>query len=269
MHSNTLNSKGMSIRYIFSLAAIIVSTCFLSGIAHAQYDERLRKEVQVVRPYEPAISDAFKINQMPRIDDSVSVTPSFSYHLMLRPATTHFPVVPIPSARMVSEPITKVYKGHGKFGLDMFASPLAELYISNKRSADYSYGVWVKHKSSFQKAKLDNDQKVDANLHRTNLTAFGKSMFESSALSSSVGFSHYSYHFYGFDTLALNPPSDSDKQHQQNAFINLAFYSTHSDSAHLNYNLSTGFSSFADRYSMEQNSFTIRAHFDKLSLIHI
>ncbi|HDP54735.1 MAG TPA: hypothetical protein ENN24_03505, partial [Bacteroidetes bacterium] len=81
------------------IASIGLATLYVNS-SFAQ-DDKLTKEVQVVRPYEPTISDAFKINELPKVDDTISVSPSFSYNLTMRPVAINFDVNPIPPARMV------------------------------------------------------------------------------------------------------------------------------------------------------------------------
>lgn len=228
-------------------------------------DEKLTKEVQVVRPYEPSISDAFKLNQLPQVDDTIRVTPLFTYNISLRPVNIHFPVIPIPPARMVAEPLTRISKGYAKVGFGNYSSPLVEAYYSNERSKEYSYGVWFKHNSSLGNIKLANSQKVDASFQNTNLTAFGKRIFEKSALAGDLSFNRFGYGFYGYDTVAaaLPIPEEIEEQAQQKIKINVNYYSTHSDSTHINYNLKANFQNFTDKFSMQQNTFGLRADLDK------
>ncbi len=250
----------------FSFTLGIILTIFASNGLVAQ-DGNLTKEVQVVKPYEPSISDAFKINLMPQVDDTLKLIPSFTYNLALRPVRTEFPVKPIPAARMVAEPLNKVYRGYIKFGYGNYNSPLAEIYFSNLRSKNWSYGVAVKHLSSFGNIKIDNNEKVDGAFAKTNVMAFGKRMFEKSVLSAAGGFNYHKYNFYGIDTSAIpsNPQllSNPDQQHQRLLHVNLSYHSTHSDSTHINYKFNGGFNAFADNYGMEQNSFNLKADLDK------
>lgn len=229
--------------------------------------DNLTKEVQVVKPYEPSISDAFKINLMPQIEDTIKLTPTFTYNLALRPVTSDFPVNPIPAARMVAEPLAKVYRSYIKAGFGNYASPLAEIYFSNTRSKNWQYGALVKHHSSFGDIKLDNGEKIDGGFTRTSVNAQGKRIFEHSVLAARGGFSYFNYNFYGIDTSAIpnqiQLPIDPDQQSQRLVDVGISYYSTHSDSTHLNYRFSSGFNNFADKYSMEQNSFRLRASMNR------
>ena len=250
------------------IASIIIASIGLASLyanpLFAQ-DDKLTKEVQVVRPYEPTISDAFKINELPLVADTISVSPSFSYNLTMRPVAINFNVNPIPPARMVAEPLTRISRGYAKLGFGNYSSPLAEIYYSNERDEEYSYGVWLKHKSSFGNIKLDNSAKVDANYSRTNLSAFGKRIFSKSVLLGNLSYNHFGYNLYGFDTLAIAQPipDSPENQAQRNFSIDLKYHSTHIDSTHVNYSASTKFNHFSDKFGVQQNTFYLGTNADK------
>lgn len=247
-----------------TLVCIQILFFLISTSTYAQ-DEKLSKEVQVVRPYEPSISDAFKLNQLPQVEDTVRIVPMFVYNLTARPVTLDLPVKPIPGARMVAEPLSPVNKGYVKVGFGNYISPLAEVYFANERSEEYSYGGWIKHRSSFGDIKLDNDDNVDAPFQKNRIGLFGKRIFDKSVLSGEGNFSTYSYNFYGYDTTSnYNPQPDAPvDQLQQNVDVSASFYSTHSDSSHLNYNFSTRFASITDKHSMQQSAFMLKSNFDR------
>ncbi len=254
-----------SLAYRIILLALFTAP-WLGSTLQAQ-DEKLTKEVQVVRPYEPTLSDAFKINELPRVEDTISVTPLFNYNLVMRPFRVSSSVSQIPAARMVSEPLAVARKGYARLGFGNYYSPMAEFYFSNERSKTYSYGAWVKHKSLFPKITLDNDLKVRAPHYTTNLTTFGKYAFAESALSGDMSYNHTGYNFYGYDTIPLPDPSvprpNAEKQGVNNFSVNLNYYSTHSDSTHLNYRAHTGFNHTSDKFDVHQNSFSIHGDFNK------
>jgi len=250
----------------FKINILLLTLCFFVNLNSVfGQEEQLSKEVQVVRPYEPSISDAFKLNQMPRIEDTIKTTPTFNYNLALRPVTTDFPVNPIPAAKMVSEPLLPVYKGYVKFGFGNYTSPLAEVYYGNERSKDYSYGVWLKHHSSFGSVTLLNGEKSDAPFSQTSFNTFGKRIFDKSVLAVNAGYNLHTYNFYAYDsTLATPLPiPNTEKQKQQLFKVGISYNSTHSDSTHINYFFSSGFENFSDNYSNSQNTFRVKANLDK------
>jgi len=67
----------------------------------------IKKEVEVVKPYEPTVSDANKINVLPQIKDSVTIRPAFNYSIVPMMVNTEYNVPAINAARMLAMPITK------------------------------------------------------------------------------------------------------------------------------------------------------------------
>jgi hypothetical protein len=242
---------------------------FFSNVQlYAQQDKdnnNLTQQVQVVRPYEPSISDAFKLNMLPQVEDTIRIEPTFSYNLTLRPVTIDFPINLISPARMVAEPLTRANWGYVKAGFGNYTSPMAQIYFSSTRQKDYSYGASLKYNGSFGRIKLDNGEKVPGKFQQFGVSAFGKKIFKASALDGGINFSNYSYGFYGYDTTqaALPMPSDIEKQKQQYVNLGLNYYTTHTDSLHLNYKINTRYTNFSDMYSNHQNTFEIKANLDK------
>ena len=232
---------------------VLFSITFLIGKSSFAQSENLKKEVQVVRPYEPSISDAFKINLQPKIEDTIKVNPNFTYGILQRPINTHFTPVPISAARMVSEPLPNLYSTLIRVGLGTNTMPLFEAYYNSKRNQDFMYGAWVQHHSSMGKIKLENGEKVDAKNGNTNISLFGKKMFVDKILQGDVGYTNSLKSFYGYDTNnpALTPNSDKQKVNNLNA--NVEFTTTEKDSAHLNYRIASQFQHLGDNFDMQEN----------------
>lgn len=254
-----MNTKTITTRILILVTLLAASTTIFAQ------DDNLTKQVQVVRPYEPSISDAFKLNLLPTVDDTIRSTPTFNYNLTLRPVSINFPVTQISPARMVAEPLSLANKAYIKLGFGNYISPLGEIHIASTRQKEYSYGASLKYKGSFGKIKLDNNQKVDGGLHHFNANVVGKRIFKNAVLDGGLFFSHFGYGFYGHDTTQAAPPIPDEvaNQKQQNFSVNANFYSTYSDSAHLNYRANTWYNHFADNYSNQQNSIELQTYFEK------
>ena len=69
--------------------------------------ETIRKEVRVVQPYAPTLFDAFKINLLPSLKDTVEFSPDFIYEISPKPTgPADYPLVPVP---LVSKTIVNQY----------------------------------------------------------------------------------------------------------------------------------------------------------------
>ncbi len=230
-------------------------------------DDKLNKEVQVVRPYNPSISDAFKINLLPKIDDTLKLVPNLSYIIIQRPITTNFSVTPITPARMLNEPMSELYNSYVKFGIGNSISPILEMYYNSGRSKEFNYGGWFQSHTSFGKIKLANGERVDDNFGRTDINIFGKKIFDKSVMAASAGFKKHKVTYYGYDMaapMATITPNESPKEQHFNQFnANLAYYSTYTDSTHLNYVFETGFNHLSDKFNIQETLLRLSFKMDK------
>ena len=101
-----------TISYQFILLFCIGLTSFsVSG----QIDNK--NEVTVIAAYEPTISDAIKLNFNPSIRDSIFELPKFSYGIQSTQILTNFQIDPIKPAKIVGEPISKLYNYYDSWKL--------------------------------------------------------------------------------------------------------------------------------------------------------
>ena len=57
---------------------LVLGMAILMGLPEGIYaQDPIDKEIVVVKPYQPSLSDAYKINILPMVSDSISIRPSF------------------------------------------------------------------------------------------------------------------------------------------------------------------------------------------------
>jgi len=230
-------------------------------------DDKLNKEVQVVRPYEPAISDAFKINILPKIDDTLKLSPNLTYSIIQRPIIANYNLIPITPARMLPDEMNTLQNTYIKLGFGNHASPIIEAYFNNGRNKDYSFGGWIQNHSASGSINLDNSTKVDANFGRTDINVFGKKILKNSILHGSAGFNNHKVTYYGYDinqTAGTIDLDDAPKEQKLNQFhANIGYLSSFTDSTHLNYSFETGFKHLGDNFDMQENLLHLSLKMDK------
>ncbi len=244
----------IKMKYLFTAIFTALTVLLVCSNTFGQ-DDKLNKEVQVVRPYEPSISDAFKINLLPKINDTLKQIPTLSYNLIQRPFAVNYSVTPISSAKMLMEPLSDLYNTYLKFGVGNGISPLLEIYYNNGRDKEFTYGGWFQSHSSVGNAKLDNGDKVKAEFGKTDINIFGKKILDKAAISASLGFNRNKVGYYGYDTeklLELNTDTIPKSQHYNQIHADLDYYSTHTDSTHLNYTFNTGINHLTDNFNMQE-----------------
>lgn len=239
------------LKHILPLICILTQATYTHKV-YAQGNE-LKKEVQVVRPYEPAISDANKINLQPKIVDTIRVNPSFNYTVVQRPVNTYFTPPPLSAARMVSEPLPDLKNSLISIGIGNTILPIAEAYLASNRNDKYQYGAWFKLHNTNAKVNLSDDLKVKAPSSNINLILFGKRIFDKQILQADLGFNRVHKSYYGYQYTNPLATFVNDKQHINNLTANIEFKTTHKDSARLNYHASARFNHLADKFNMQEN----------------
>jgi len=221
-------------RYILVLGMAIMIG--LPEVVLAQ--DRIDKEIVVVKPYQPSLSDAYKINILPMVSDSISIRPSFDYSIQPKKFDTKFQIQPITPARLVGAPLTKLYKSYLKLGFGNYLAPLVELRINSLRGKKSQWGIDLQHYSINGKLKLDNDHKVKPGYFDNSINIYGKRIFHKSFLSGKISGAYDGGNYYGYNPI-LGDTLLSKDQIQQNYLKldgRLKMGSTHKDSLHLNYN---------------------------------
>lgn len=234
--------------------ASILSLLSLYSFAQNPID----KEVQVVRAYEPVLSDAFKINQLPTIADTVKLVPKLSYSIFSKVTNTQFRVSPMPAAKLIGEPVSVITPFFVKVGMGTTLSPLIEAYYGNLRQADMNYSAYFRHFSSAGNVKLDNGSTRKVLQSETAAGLNGKKIFKTYAFEASMDYNRNRATFYGVDpTFSGSIEGDSLKQVANRFGVELGVYSLYTDSTHLNYQGKVGYTYFSDKFSMSENNLDI------------
>jgi len=243
---------------------ITLIALLLSGL-DAFSQENMTKEVRVVKPYEPTISDANKISYLPKISDTVKIVPQVNYLLQTRPVNVGYSIDPIKPARMVGEPLTKLYNSYVKLGVGTKTLPLLEAYVSSKRSEDYVFGAFYKYDASYAKVELLNDERVFAGYSDNDLQLFGKKFFKNSTLQGDVGIKGDTRYFYGYDTKIDTSMDKEDIRQKYLQFnFNANYKSTYVDSNHINYDFKIGVNYVKDDFSNHETGFKLKGDIHKI-----
>lgn len=240
---------------------IIVFLCVWSVALLAQ---PIKKEVKVIKPYEATLSDAIKISYMPKLYDTSSLSTEYSYSIHPTRINTEFELRPIKAAKMIGDPLPKLYKSHLKAGFGNYFTPLFELSMHNLRSKESSFGLDLGHISSHGKIKLENNEKVFAGYGDNSVLIYGKKFMKQSILSGNLNVLSKSVYHYGYNP-DLDTTLEKDDIHQQflNVGLNSILESSYTDSAHLNYKVSINYDYFKDKNDNIENGLIIQGNFNK------
>lgn len=225
------------------------------------------QDVIIIDAYKPTISDAFKINGNPKIIDTIVKKMDLIYQVNPALYKTTFNIDPIKPAKMVGEPLTKLYKSYVKVGFGTKVTPFAEIYFNNLRSTNQSIGAYFKHLSSAGKIKdfafpgfSDNDAGL-----------YARRFYKNHTLSGEVDYKRNVVHYYGFkhsefDSLPnINDleNKDSIKQRFSKIGATLKFKSTFQDSLKLNHSFSLSYYNQRDLYQAMEDNISFSGDVDK------
>lgn len=137
---------------------ILFLLTFLGGICQVQAQEKEEKKekenlgtevVNVVKPYTPTISDAFKVKATPKLNDSVNTTKKkVTYSIFSAPVASTFTPAKGKAAAVKKAPKLKLYDNYATLGFGSFTSVLAEFYSNIQISRTEDFGVFLNHNSS-------------------------------------------------------------------------------------------------------------------------
>jgi hypothetical protein len=233
---------------------IITALYFITGTVSFIFAQEIKKEVEVVKPYEPVVSDANKINILPNINDSVVIKPAFQYSIVPAVIKTDYQVNPINAAKMVSMPLSKLYRSYLKLGIGNAGTPLGELYVNSFRSKKHSAGIYFHHHSSAGKVKLENDERVYAGYSETTGSVFGKRFFKNSYIYGDGSVSGNTNYQYGYNPVIDTVLEKGEiRQTLFLAAINAGIRSSHADSSKLSYHAAFGYKFTQNRFKQNQN----------------
>ncbi len=219
-----MKDKHKNIRYIGSLLTAMVFTISAWG---------QQSEVRVVKPYNPTLSGAEKIQLLPNLEEEIPFTPpQFTYELYPKRYQSDFKVVPIKSARMVKPSLNRLYKSELTLGFGNYLTPLAELKLNQLRSRNGTFGVALRHHSMNGKMKLNENLKVPAGFSESNLKVYGSRFINKSVFDYKVGTGYSTYVHYGVDTTEVTEELERDslKHAYFLAEASLGLHSAHADS---------------------------------------
>lgn len=229
-----------------------ILTIILLGATTTFAQNNLNQEVKVVKAYEPVINDAYKISSLPKIVDTLNVTPTFDYNDGVAPEIykTKYKPKQMKPAKLVAEPLPKLYNVYVKGGFGMYASPLLNIYTGSQRSEKWLWNANMNYTSSNAKVKNEADKRVYAGLSKLDFNGSVHRFFKKDiAADISAGYGNRMNYYYGYDTELNLPDSliplkkkDIEKQKLNYYNVGAEVYSTNLDSSAIDFKVSLGYS---------------------------
>lgn len=229
----------------------------------------LKREVTLYNPYKPSLIEIRKKSFLPEIIDTARIVPVFSYQVVSSPYSPTYAITPIKPASLLSDPLSRLYKGFVKIGAGNYTTPLAEISVANTRSKKGSLGIYARHYSSNGKLSMpDFPEKVPAGFMDNDASVFGRKFFNKSLLGLSLDYTGKTRYAYGFNfedpRYVYLPLKKNVKTSYHDIGATASFSSLNLDSADFSYDFGLTYNYFQYTKYMTMNHFGLTGSMAKL-----
>ncbi|WP_243472604.1 TonB-dependent receptor [Winogradskyella sp. MH6] len=242
------------------LIFIITISSSLSIVAQERAKDTIDDQVvNVVTPYKPTISDAFKIKDTPKLQDSNLVKKKeVKYNIFSIPVASTFTPAKGKAATVDKAKDVKLYDNYASLGVGTYTSILGEVYLNHELSNSENVGGYFSHHSS--QGGIE-DLLLDDDFSTTHLNAHYSQKLRDFSWKVDGGFDLMTYNWYGLpqNFFGQTEADMIDSSHTFNSFylggkINF-------EDAIIN-DGSVRFRRFGDNQDSGENRFVAKAGFD-------
>lgn len=205
----------------FQYIALVVALAGIQEAFSQKKDENLGTEVvNVVKPYTPTISDAFKVKETPVMEDEDNTQrEEIQYNIFSFPVASTFTPAKGKAAGVDRPQREKLYNNYATLGVGNYGTVNAELFITENLSRNEYVGGMLRHLSS--QGGID-DVALDDKYYNTALDLTYGNRQQSYNWNADLGYKHQIYNWYGLpeDFLATAAPEDINVIDPQHTFHN-------------------------------------------------
>lgn len=172
-------------------------------------DENIGTEVvNVVKPYTPTISDAFKVKESPSFDDEETANKeNIKYNIFSFPVASTFTPSKGKAAAVDKSAQEKIYDNYITLAAGNYGTANAELFITQSISNTDYFGGMLRHKSSQGGIK---DVVLDDKFFDTSLDLTYGSKTRALSWNADLGYKNQNYNWYGLNPLLYEGLSPQD-----------------------------------------------------------
>lgn len=215
--------------------------------------------VNVVKPYTPKISDAFKVKEIPSLDDEITATKKeIKYNIFSIPVASTFTPSKGKAADVDKEKKVKLYDNYASIGVGSYTSILGDVYLNHAINRSESVGGYISHHSS--QGGIDN-LLLDDDFSNTKLNVNYARMLSGYSWNVDAGYQHQVFNWYGLPQ-PLFDQSLADNINTQHKFFTFDFGGEIKFENKLINNGSMRFRRFADDLESGENRFVMKTNFD-------
>ncbi len=258
-NSNSYFSEKMFEMKKIQISAILFCAILIPASLNAQGTVE-GEQIDVVKPYQPVLSDAFKISDSPGRDTSVYTVPEMNYGIKSEKASTQYEAAIIKAVKIKDDNIVKLYRSYIKAGFGNYTTPYGEVYINSLRSKNYSAGTHIYHKSSTGTISDVGFPGYSDN----RIKLFGTRFFDTSSIDADVNYNRDAFHYYGFKTADTLISKKITEQIINTLDGNFNWVSKNKDKDAIRYKFGVNAYGLQDSYLRQEGAFRFKADANKL-----
>ncbi|MGY0393083.1 TonB-dependent receptor [Bizionia sp. KMM 8389] len=187
--------KSMRQHLYFVLSSVFLLSSLNSWGQERDKDTLETNVINVVKPYTPSISDAFKVKETPVLDDDVTTTKKpVEYNIFSIPVASTFTPAKGKAAVLDKQKAPKLYDNYASLGFGSYTTILGEVYLNHAISRSQTIGGYITHESS--QGGID-DLLLDDNYSNTKIQATYSETGRDLVWNANVGGLHQVYNWYG------------------------------------------------------------------------
>lgn len=198
--------KKSGIKYFGIAFLIMVTIVFTDDVAFAQ-----NQEVTIIAPYQPTISNAFKMPLNPVLKDTVIPIPKINYSIRSEPVYTSYDIAALKPSLIAVDPKEVMRRNYLKAGFGNYTMPFVELFTNSLSSKDFAIGFHARHLS----AKGSVDDYGTSSFSQNNVDLFVKRYLKDKIFSGKVYYDRNLVHYYGYKPDAFLNDTLSDEEIRQ------------------------------------------------------
>lgn len=251
----------MKLKTQYIIALFFIASGIQSTLAQKKNENIGTEVVNVVKPYTPTISDAFKVKETPTLEDSITQKKEvIKYNIFSFPVASTFTPSKGRAAAVDKTARERLFKNYATLGIGNYFNRVGELFVTEEVGENGYVGGSFRHFST--NGGID-DLVLDDKFSNTSLDLTYGSRVQDLSWSIDAGYQHQVYNWYG---LYLDEPyfdealfDEIDPQHTyHNAYVGgrIEVGESFFTGATLKYNR------FWDDYDSAENRFTFKPSFN-------
>lgn len=185
----------MKIKFQYKIA-VCIAFAATQGVYAQKKDENIGTEVvNVVKPYTPTISDAFKVKETPVMEDEDNTKKEeIQYNIFSFPVASTFTPSKGKAAGVDKQQREKLFNNYATFGVGNYGTINAELFVTENLNRNEYVGGMLRHLSSQGGIK---GVKLDDKYYNTGIDLTYGNRQKDYSWNADIGFQNQVYNWYG------------------------------------------------------------------------